>query len=187
MKRALAQSSLASLMGIAVVAGCTFNEAPTTGQAPESTRPESTSTEQGDSVPSSLGPDAELVTSKAQLIGHWRTVELYGTTVSRRRDLNGRRLHVGFSKLDGQWWWAANDGCNTTSGHLRVEPDGAFNADGGVSTLVGCVPMPIPGGNKNVKAVQEADQAWMVPGVGAVNDRLVLTSDDAVVGVYQEA
>lgn len=134
---------------------------------------------------SSLGPDAELVTSNEQLMGNWGTVELYGRASSARDDINGRPLHVAFSTLHGKGWWAANDGCNTTSGHIRIGASGAFNAAGGVSTLVGCVPMPIRGGDQNVTAVQDADQAWLVPGAGARHDQLVLVSNGSVVGVFE--
>lgn len=124
------------------------------------------------------------VTAEAQLLGHWRTLELYGRAVSSEVDINSRPLWLDFLQLSGQWTWSASEGCNATAGRFSISARRAFNAFGQSTTLVACPDLP-RSGERNIKAPQRADQAWLAPADGGDPARLTLTDGGVTVGVYE--
>lgn len=132
---------------------------------------------------------ADLVRKPGQLAGKWFATELYGKDVKPRTDAKIPVPYLVFTNDPAQapnpTNWSTDDECNFTGGRYTVTPDrGVFDAKDGVTTLVGCPPGWAMH-DANVKAVTEADRAFvqLPPITGTAI--LTLTAKGEIIGVYE--
>ena len=122
------------------------------------------------------------VASAGELLGVWSTVRLDGQDVSQVRDLDRQPLFVRFGEDQAGPWWAANAGCNQTSGRFTAGPAGRFSAEAVGVTLRGCLHgEEYP---RNPAAVPAADEARIVGATDAEPRRLILIDEGQVIADY---
>lgn len=126
---------------------------------------------------------AHTVTSVDELLGYWHTIELDGRDVSHDGSV-GDPLMLWFTRRGDQLSWAANDGCNETTGRFHITPAGILNAEEGRTTLLACPSRAIQ--SRNTEVAPEATRARIADQVGELPRRLELMAGDRVIAIYEE-
>ena len=161
----------------AALSGCT-SSSESSAIEPSSSQPSASA-----SADSTDQPDGALVTDPELLFATWRATELYGRAVDPTLRVGGRHLNVSFAKSEGKDpSWSSTDLCNSIGGHYTVGHAGAFETRSQWSTAMACLPGS-PVGESNIKALTDADQAWLDPADGAPA-QLTLTDDGEPIAVY---
>lgn len=125
--------------------------------APDSAAGKSTSPPAPTTTPAPTPQQAGRPPVRAELIGTWKPNTLLGRDVRSIRRINGGRPIVTFGQYSFGLGWTAYDGCNWTSGRIRLWPSGRYSLSAQATTTRGCIGS---GDNSiaNVKVVIGADQ-----------------------------
>lgn len=135
----------------------------------------------------SAGSDVEVVpylrgnfVIKSVLLGVWHPIELRGEDVSDVRRIGGSPVNVVFSDFGKAISWYGYDGCNWSSGPVRLGSNGRFDAVLRATTTRGCVGRAQTQTTENVPVLDEATHARIL------YDKLYLYDDSAnLLGIYE--
>lgn len=118
------------------------------------------------------------------LVATWRAIELYGRAVDPDLRVNGRHLKLTFAESDRKGWsWNSTDLCNFFGGRYTIDGKGVFETRPALSTLVACIPGSRVG-ERNIAAIEDADQVWIAAGDTGNPAQLTLTADGEPIAVY---
>lgn len=126
-----------------------------------------------------------MVTSVADLVGVWRTVQLDGQTVFEARDKSGDPLTLTVVTDQAATRWTATGDCGPMSGGMAVDPAGHFSVE---------IDSPLPAGGcqpdsasyRHASVMAEADQALIRPYGSTPLRQLVLLSAGNEIASYYE-
>lgn len=155
-QRLAVRFAMAALVGLSLTA-CTGTEQPPSAPSGIDSVPagaEESEATSGQDRERGLGEPP----TRTDLVGTWRPLTLLGKDVRQVRRVNGDRLTVTFTQRSNGLGWSAYDGCNWTSGRLRLEQSGSVSTSEDATTLRGCIGHDDTYGT-NVEAIADATLA----------------------------